>query len=223
MSNASANGQPCASVRVRRTTSALRAEIDAADPVSGLCSHRARSPGQCEACGLAEPDHAVSVNGRAAEPINSMGGAPSERVCAAAREASSRLEGCGTAMIENCTCSAFLDDSRRIPLPRKQEDGSTEGHAPIRKSRPDERAAIAGVSPYFRNHQFPFSYGDKRQNWLKPARLTPSLTSGRDTPRKFLASPVSGTQHLQTIARCPNGLSAALRRSDPPSATLPTP
>src|SRR5258707_96023 len=142
--------------------------------VSGLCSHRARSPGPCEACGLAEPDHAVSVNGRAAEPINSMGGAPSERVCAAARGASSRLEGCGTAMIENCTCSAFLDDSRRIPLPRKQEDGSAEGYAPIRKSRPGERAAIAGVSPYFRNHQFPFSYGDKRQNWLKPARLTPS-------------------------------------------------
>jgi len=90
MSNYSRNGQPCASRRwgapgaTAHDRASDRAKIDAPQP--GVRPHYARSPARCEACGLAEPDHAVSVNGRAAEPINSVRGALSGGIRAAARE-----------------------------------------------------------------------------------------------------------------------------------------
>src|SRR6185312_14769886 len=60
MSNAPGTGQPCAKPHGM--------------VIAPLASLAMRAfAGSCEACGLAEPDHAASVNGRAAEPINSMG------------------------------------------------------------------------------------------------------------------------------------------------------
>jgi hypothetical protein len=209
-------------VQGRTIPSPDRAKID--DPWPGTRPHHARSPARCEACGLAEPDHAVSVNGRAAEPINSVGGALSGGVRAGAQEPRARLEGCGSAMAENCTCSAFLGGFRRIPMSVARRHRSTRGYAPTANSRLEDPAAIAGVSARLRNHKFVLYYDDRRQTWLKPARLTPTFTSRRDIPRKFLPSLVSDNQHLQTIALCPTGLSAAVQRSDPrPSAPLPTP
>lgn len=179
--------------------------------------------GRCEACGLAEPDHAASVNGRAAEPINSMGGAPSQCVWRDSARVSGRLEDAGSTMAGNCTCSAFLDGSPRASVPTRPEDCSTQGYAPARNNEPDYATSIARISPYFRNHQSPLSCGDEQQNWLKPRRLAPSLVSRCDT-RWELPSLMSGAQHLHTIALCPNGLSAAVRRPDSsPSAPLPTP
>ena len=74
--------------------------------------HYARSPARCEACGLAEPDHAVSVNGRAAEPINSVGGALS-RVSARQRES---LEPAGGMRKRNGRKLHLLGISRRFPV-----------------------------------------------------------------------------------------------------------
>ena len=137
---------------------------------------------------------------------------------------SSRLEDAGSTMTGNCTCSAFLDASLRKPVPARLEGWSTHGYMPAHNNAPNRPTSIARISPYFGNHQSPLSCGDKQQNWLKPRRLAPSLVSGRDTRRKSPPSLVSGTPHLHTIALCPNGLSAAVRRPDSlPSAPLPTP
>src|SRR5258708_12172625 len=126
-------------------------------------------------------------------------------------------------MAENCTCSAFFDDSRRTPMSGGRRHRSTQGYAPTSDSKLQGPAAIAGVSVRFSNQQLMLYYGDGRQNWVKPARLTPTFTSRRDTPRKFLASFVPHPQPLQTIAHCANDFSTTPPPPHHPPSSPPPP
>lgn len=197
----------------------MRPAIDAARGAAS--AHRARGAAAREACGPAEPHHAASVNGRTAEPKNSVGGPAWLRGAMPAHGPDQTGRDADVAMAESGTRGALLKKYRRAAYSAGEDAHSTTGRDNTERTHPATLALSALVPRGSGNHRSRSSCHLGRENWLKSSPSSPTFIHDRVVARKSSVSTAPDFTNLHTLARCPNGLSGAVRRTDPsPQAPL---
>jgi hypothetical protein len=159
----------------------------------------------------AEPHHATSVSGRAAEPKNSVGGA---FVGNSRRPRPNLAKGCGMAM-ESLAGAVLLADPGCCPI----AIGRRQYSSTYRKT---SQVDPANISPAFlwssrctRNFQSRSSFAFAAKNWLKSGRSAHSFILCRDDPGKPLGFPCLTARTFTRSHVPPMGLSGAIRHTDP--------
>lgn len=199
LSNDAAEGQPC----VGRRSGKGR-------PAGPRAGGRRR-----EASGGAEPHHAQSVSARSLEPENSIGGVAGSTI---ARLAGKGAEGrdAGFGMAKSGTSASILDRSGTGPRDPGAVHFSPRNCHSTGKIRAADLLAptlVVGYSQNLRCNTASLRRGEIR---LKSSPFLPTFTPSPGATRqaRFCSDPAP--MHLHATARCPDGLSGVLRRTDPP-------
>jgi hypothetical protein len=162
----------------------------------------------------AEPDHARSVNGRAAEPKNSVG----ERLgaCLSGLEEMPVGTEAESVMAECLSCApprSMLGRDRKRARHSRWSIARSEDKVNIPPAKSPARAAI---SQYPNGRQGRFGSRPADAIGLQSPPLKPTFSLCRDVPRKVSVSFASGDAYLHILAPSTYGSSAPFTRAEPP-------
>ena len=166
--------------------------------------------------GSAEPHPAKSVSAPAIEPKNSAerGGAGSSRDRSGGD--TGEVDASGNPMTGGRSSAPRFRGSRTSRgLASAKHFSPFNCHSSI-NIRPSLSTNFALLFRYSRNLRCNRLSDGRREIWLKSLAVSPTFTSDRAVARNSATSIGPGHMHLPIIARCPGGLSGALRRTDPP-------